>query len=102
MRLFEFLSVSAVFLAIMADSASADDSYRTVVDAWRQRREAELKADDGWLTLAGLHWIEPGITHVGSNPRNEIQLPKGAPPRVGVLERAEDKIRFLVRSPMSR
>jgi uncharacterized protein (DUF1684 family) len=28
--------------------------------AWREKRAAGLRREDGWLALVGLHWLEPG------------------------------------------
>jgi uncharacterized protein (DUF1684 family) len=36
------------------------DGYLADTEAWRARREANLKAADGWLTLTGLHWLREG------------------------------------------
>jgi uncharacterized protein (DUF1684 family) len=35
---------------------AASAEYVRTVETWRPQREADLKADDGWLTLVGLHW----------------------------------------------
>lgn len=37
-------------------------------EAWRKDRLARLTKDDGWLTLAGLHWLEPGDNRIPSAP----------------------------------
>ena len=36
---------------------------------WRERRLARLKSDDGWLTLAGLQWLNDGENKI-ENPAN--------------------------------
>ena len=41
---------------------------------WLPEREEELKGPDGWLNLAGLYWLEPGATRMGSAPDNDIVL----------------------------
>src|SRR5258708_34886858 len=45
-------------LAWAADSAQS--GYAREIGKWRAEREAKLKADDGWLTVAGLHWLKEG------------------------------------------
>ena len=35
------------------------ESYRKQIEAWRAERVAKLKADGGWLTVAGLFWLAP-------------------------------------------
>lgn len=60
-------------------------TYRQEIERWRQEREAKLKADDGWLTVAGLFWLKEGRNTVGSDPSNSILLPRGAA-HLGVFE----------------
>jgi uncharacterized protein len=80
------LGIFAMGLGAVAwASAGADDTYEKQLEHWRQQREAELKADDGWLTLCGLSWLRPGETKMGSDPSNDILLPAHAPAEVGVL-----------------
>jgi uncharacterized protein (DUF1684 family) len=59
--------------------------YRHEVEAWRQERLERLKADGGWLTVAGLFWLKPGVNRFGAAPTNEIVLPGGAPPQAGAF-----------------
>jgi uncharacterized protein (DUF1684 family) len=74
------------FLGCMVSSAKAgDESYRDEVEHWRQKREADLKADDGWLSVSGLFWLTPGETKVGSDPANDVMLPARAPALLGTL-----------------
>ncbi len=84
-------------LALIGDGGSdtASDSprepsqaYRREIDAWRARRLERLRAEDGWLTLVGLFWLEPGKNAVGSDAGNRVVLPAGkAPAFVGSLDR---------------
>jgi uncharacterized protein (DUF1684 family) len=62
-------------------------SYQAEIESWRQRMENSLRADRGWLTLAGLFWLAEGQNHFGAGTDNEIVLPAGsAPDQVGVFE----------------
>ena len=61
-------------------------AYQQEIETWRAQRLARLKADGGWLTLAGLFWLKPGRNGFGADPSNEIVLPAHrAPPRAGVF-----------------
>lgn len=51
---------------------------------WRERRYAELAAPDSWFGLAGLYWLEPGKSAVGSAPESVVALP-GGPVCLGYL-----------------
>ena len=56
-----------------AEPTGASDYPRSIVD-WRAEREEELKGPDGWLNLAGLYWLDPGVTRMGAAPDNDIVL----------------------------
>jgi uncharacterized protein (DUF1684 family) len=70
---------------LLAGAALAGVSYHDLVERWRQEREAGLKADDGWLTLAGLFWLHPGGNTIGSAEGSAIRLPRG-PARAGTID----------------
>jgi uncharacterized protein (DUF1684 family) len=57
--------------------------------AWRDRRLQRLTAPDGWASLIGLHWIEPGAHAVGSAADNGIRLAMG-PAHLGLLRAGAD------------
>ncbi len=79
------MAVSALLLAVPL-AMGADEAYRGEIRAWRAQREARLKADGGWLTVAGLFWLKDGANRFGADPGNEIVLPPGsAPARAGVF-----------------
>ena len=67
-------------------SRAADGGYAAEVRAWRQNREAGLKADGGWLSVAGLFWLKEGSNGFGSGAGNDIVLPASAPARAGRFE----------------
>ncbi|MEK6302654.1 MAG: DUF1684 domain-containing protein [Acidobacteriota bacterium] len=83
----------ALISAMTANTgASGKDSYRDEVAKFRAEREAELKAENGWLSVAGLFWLKEGENRFGADPSNEIVLPEGsAPPQAGVFEFHEGK-----------
>lgn len=91
-----FLRVAlfASALSIQVPSTRADDAYRSEIERFRQRRVADLKAEDGWLSVVGLHWLHwlhQGESRQGSDPSSDIMLPAGAPAIVGSLILQEDR-----------
>jgi uncharacterized protein (DUF1684 family) len=64
----------------------ADQTYTDEILAWRQTKEDNLRREDGWLTLAGLFWIQEGENTVGSDPASSIALPVGAPEHLGMID----------------
>jgi uncharacterized protein (DUF1684 family) len=79
---------------LAAGPAAAHDEYFNATQAWRKQRERDLLAEEGWLTLVGLHWLESGDTPIGSQIDKGIRLPDTAPPRVGVLHLDGDQVSF--------
>ena len=76
----------SILLGLLVAVASlADLSYERTILEWRQEREKSLKADGGWLTVTGLLWLKEGDNTVGSDPSNDIVVPRG-PARLGVFE----------------
>ena len=47
----------AAALALAAAEAG-DNAYRMEIQKWRAGYEADLKKDNGWLSLAGLFWLK--------------------------------------------
>ena len=61
-------------------------AHRREVEAWQKARDARLRADGGWLTLAGLFWLKPGANRFGADSKNDIVLPaSSSPPQAGAF-----------------
>jgi hypothetical protein len=71
--------------AAQTQVTSAEAEWRADLDAWRTRREKEIDAPDGWLTLVGLEWLKPGVNSVGAAADNKILLHGQAPEHLGLL-----------------
>jgi len=82
----------ALLLAACVEHAlPPDPAYLAEVEAWREQRLERLLAEDGWLTVIGLHWLEPGVNRFGSDAGNEIPLPApGIPALAGTVEILDD------------
>ena len=60
--------------------------YEETVLAWRSRLDRALRAEEGWLALAALIWLQEGENVLGSGPECDIRVPEPlAPPRLGTL-----------------
>lgn len=68
---------------LLACGSPAATDYVAEIEAWRIDREKRLKADDGWLTLTGLFFLNEGDNSFGSSPQNDIVLRTG-PAHAGV------------------
>jgi uncharacterized protein len=74
------------------EPASSDDHVREV-EAWAAQRLERLSADDGWLTVVGLEWLEPGDNTIGSGRANRVRLPRG-PERMGSIFVSDASLRL--------
>src|SRR5437762_7634357 len=66
-----------VFLGVVlvcATAARAQTDYSKEIEKWRQEREANLKKETGWLTVAGLSWLKEGINTVGAGEKFDVRL----------------------------
>jgi uncharacterized protein len=86
MRTFSAVSLLLLLsLSLAAPSLPQDGTTQHDLAAWRAQHAAELQKPDGWLSLAGLEWLEPGDTSFGSAAGNKVHLPAGSPEHLGVL-----------------
>jgi uncharacterized protein len=53
--------------------------------AWRETQAKKLQAPDGWLSLAGLEWLNEGDNRFGAASDNRIRIQADAAPHLGVL-----------------
>ena len=65
-RLALLLCLPAVLAATVAAAAPGD--FLSEWRAWQRRRLESLQRPHGWLSLVGLHWLEPGANRVAGLP----------------------------------
>jgi hypothetical protein len=75
-------ALSIISIALLATSCARtsqkidEAAYAKEIEQYRIARLAELKSDSGYLSLIGLFWLKEGENKFGSDPANEIVLPK--------------------------
>ena len=81
------MKTMTLVLSLSVVAAVAAQQYDTAALAkFRSDREATLKADNGWLTVAGLHFLNQGENRIGSDPSNDIVLDfPGVPKHAGII-----------------
>ena len=68
--------------------------YQEEIDAWVSEREERLRRPEGWLSLVGLHWLNPGNSFVGSGAMRGVRLAIG-PDELGMITLERDgSVRF--------
>jgi len=85
-----------VFLSFVAAATPAQDtSWQKEIDAFREKRAAGLQKPDGWLSLVGLEWLQPGDTSVGSAPDNKVKLSAACPAHLGIFHLENNVVTLL-------
>ena len=98
LRTSAIVSLAAVVAIATAACSSQDPAVMDVEaatkesQAWRAKHEADYRRE--WVTIAGLHFLEPGSHVAGSASSNEIVLPAPAPPTMGRFVLGGDVVRF--------
>jgi uncharacterized protein (DUF1684 family) len=90
---------TAVFFFAFFTTSLGQSSFLTETQQWRAKREAELKTEDSWLTVAGLFWLKEGLTTIGTDASAvDVVLPAGsAPGQIGSLELANGTVTLKVK-----
>jgi hypothetical protein len=70
------MKVTAFLVTLFAllISVNAQKEYVGQIEKWRADHEAELKSENGWLTVAGLFWLKDGANTVGAGSGFDIEL----------------------------
>ena len=82
--------------AARADTGVDPEAERTVIGDWRTQRVEALTSDSGWLTLAGLFWLQQGDNSFGRASTNTLVLDNPAlAERCGNFIRSGHAVRFV-------
>jgi uncharacterized protein (DUF1684 family) len=85
----------AIFTCLPLSLAAQESFSQNDELAWRTQHASDLQKPDGWLSLIGLEWLEPGETSIGSARGNKIRLPSTAPTHVGTLKLENNAVTLL-------
>ena len=66
---------------VQVDRGNEGGSYTKSIEKWQAARLEEINGEDGWTTLVGLFWLKQGQNRFGSDPSNDIVLPRSSAPR---------------------
>jgi uncharacterized protein (DUF1684 family) len=95
------IAIPLLFLMLEPPPPAGPTTYESEVLAWRAERESRLKADGGWLTVAGLSWLKEGASSFGSDASNDIVLPGSVAARAGTITFHPGEIRFRLEDGVS-
>jgi uncharacterized protein (DUF1684 family) len=94
-------STATILAVLLLAGADAPADLKGEVEQFRAKREARLRAEDGWLSVAGLFWLQEGENSCGSKPGSRVLLPKGAPERVGSFLRRGQEVSIRIEPGVS-
>lgn len=72
-------------------AAQIPPDHTTRIQAWRDQHEADYRRD--FVTISGLHFLEPGVHDLGSAPGNDIVI-EAVPPSAGTLTVNGQRVTF--------
>ena len=72
--------------------AGKPEDYRARVEAFRAKHEKDYRQD--FVTISGLHFLEPRVYRLGSDPAADIVLARSAPATVGRLSVESGRVVF--------
>ncbi len=75
MKVMNFSAAVAIACAMLGTVEANTSDYARSIDEWRAVREASLRNDNSWLTLAGRFQMKPGVNTFGTGKKNDIVFP---------------------------
>lgn len=72
--------------------APSPAEYVAGVEQWRAKHEADYR--DQYASIAGLHFLRPGVNSAGSASSNDIVLPPSVPAMIGRFVLEGSRVRF--------
>lgn len=93
--------VVVAFLLNACDKPAPVDpaEHRAAVETWRSERLESLTRPDGWLSLVGLLWLEPGEQSFGRGPEADLRLDNANLPSVAGVFRVVDGVVSFAAAP---
>jgi uncharacterized protein (DUF1684 family) len=68
------------------------EEHAAKVQAWRDKHDVDYRRD--WVSIAGLHFLEPGTHTLGSARSSGIVVSEHVPPSIGRLVVADGRVSF--------
>lgn len=96
---FQQLRFFGILCALLAASAFAQDAnWEHELAAWHAQHVADLLKPDGWLSLTGLEWLQPGDNSFGTAADNKIRLAGNGAAHIGILHLEGNNVQLLAPS----
>jgi uncharacterized protein (DUF1684 family) len=76
-RCFVLIGALLIF-SLVSQNSFSQSTYQKEIDDWHGKRLEGLKAENGWLNLVGLFWLDEGKNSFGSGKQNKLVFPEGS------------------------
>jgi uncharacterized protein (DUF1684 family) len=78
--------------ALPQTGPASEANWRRDLLTWRDLQAKKLQAPDGWLSLAGLEWLNEGDNMFGSASDNRIRIQADVAAHLGVLRLSKNAV----------
>lgn len=84
-------------MSISKSFTQNNNEYTAELERWHRQRVESLKAENGWLNVAGLFWLSEGKNSFGSDKQNAVVFPEGSiAAKAGYFERSGNIAKLVV------
>ncbi len=91
------IGTTSLVFAQKVSRSKKTKSYEATIQQWREKHEAEMKSEEGYLTLTGLYRLQEGDNSIGVTSSSRVILPQGtAPDSIGMFRAEKDKLTLIV------
>jgi uncharacterized protein (DUF1684 family) len=95
-RFFQKLRLLGILCALLTAPAFAQDAnWEHELAGWHAQHVADLLKPDGWLSLTGLEWLQPGDNSFGTAADNKIRLAGNGAAHIGILHLEGNNVQLL-------
>jgi uncharacterized protein len=94
-HLAKLFALAVLYSVLIFTAPAQDGTWQRDLMSWREQHVADLLKPDGWLSLAGLEWLQPGDNSFGAAPDNKIHVPGGNAAHLGILHLENDTLTLL-------
>jgi len=96
--IFVAMGLAAAATVQTAEPKLNPQQYAQDLAKWRAGQEADLKADEGFLSVAGLFWLKEGDSTIGADSACDVKLPRGAGSgQFGVITRHGESVTMAIK-----
>lgn len=83
------------YRSFAASPSKTTNSWKQDLAQWRAEYAHSLAAPEGWLSVVGLEWLEPGTNTLGSAPDNRLKIPGQKYSHLGAIQLRQNTLTLL-------